>query len=129
VRRRNNAILLALVLVLVACAAPQLPPGYERLQPEANLVIAARYLDGLRASYKEAYRQGRLDKNRYILAIQADETLSVAWDTLHVAVAARQDNLGTWAAVLDGLSRLESIICAWVPDPQVCKRPVALGGK
>ncbi len=117
---------IAMCLVLIVAGCVTLPTGYEALRTEANLVEGAKFIENLRDQYVMAYQRGILDREKFILAVKADESLTALWNQLVLAVANKQDDYALWMQVLQAELTLENLLAAWIPGYQPPEKPVVL---
>lgn len=125
---RMVGLVLVAALLLGACAAKELPTGYESLRSEVSLVEGSKYIQGLRDQYIAARQRGIITPDQFVLAVKADQTLSAAWNRMIAAVRAKSDSAAFWAEVIQATTTLENLLVSWIPNyTPVPNKPAVLG--
>lgn len=125
---RMVGVVVVMAMVLGACAAKDLPTGYESLRSEVSLVEGSKYIQGLRDQYIVARQRGLITPDQFVLAVKADETLSVAWNRMVAAIRAKNDSAALWAEAIRATSTLENLLVSWIPNyTPVPNKPAVLG--
>ncbi len=122
-------LLLVTLFSLTACAASQLPPGYESLRAESTLLEVSGYIKGLREAYIAARQTGNMDATQFALAVKADQSLTAVWQQLLAAEKVKADTYALWAQVVQSTTVLEGLIAAWIPPDLATRKPPELGKK
>ena len=124
-------LLTFLIVVAVGCINKSLPPGYESIQKEANLVEASAYIKMMRDAYVGARQQGILTPEQFQKAVKADQSLTAIWNRYLAAVKVKTDDYKLYAEVVQATTTLENLLIAWLPDfvGTAQKKPSMLGAK
>lgn len=104
------------VVLLTACAAKELPTGYESLRTEASMVEVSKYIEGLRQQYVVARQQGIIKPEQFVLAVKADQSLTAVWNQFVEARRVNTDTAALWAQVIQASTTLENLLIAWIPN-------------
>ena len=119
--------LVALALIVGACATKAIPEGYD-VGHEVRLVEISGYLDSLRASYESAWQNRVITMDQYIMAFKADTQLTRVWNEYVELVRTEKDTPEKFRQIVVLIDTFELTILE-VGLELAGNKPASIGGR